>query len=271
MRGSGRGTAAGAVLVLSTMAVAGPDWEEGAMATGDAGKLPATAQRPIGPELTDLDSIEGALEAFSFELGPAGPTDFQDLYVIWIDDPSCFSATTETVSGGMSAFDSQLWLFQPLGFGLLGTDGLGFGATLTNLSDDGTNVRITTAGLYVLGISSFNSDPIDSASLPLFAQTGSGEVSGPDGSGGANPVADWTTTTTGGMYRIILCGVFFPPQCPNDCGDDNGSVDVADLLEILAEWGTPPPHDCDIAPAPGGDGVIDIEDLLAVLADWGSC
>jgi hypothetical protein len=45
-------------------------------------------------------------------------------------------------------------------------------------------------------------------------------------------------------------------------------VDVTDLLLVLAEWGSPGPHDCDVAPA-GGDGQVDVTDLLLVLAEWG--
>jgi hypothetical protein len=57
--------------------------------------------------------------------------------------------------------------------------------------------------------------------------------------------------------------------CPQDCaGGGDGNVDVTDLLQVLAEWGTPPPHECDVDPD-GGDGVIDVADLLDVLAAWG--
>ena len=55
--------------------------------------------------------------------------------------------------------------------------------------------------------------------------------------------------------------------------NDDGSVDVLDLLELIAAWGN-----CDMAP-PGeggddcdpdlnGDGNVDIEDLLELIAQW---
>ena len=56
-----------------------------------------------------------------------------------------------------------------------------------------------------------------------------------------------------------------PPACPWDCGDGNGTVEVADLLALLAQWGGPGPCDFD------GSGVTDTSDLLALLANWGPC
>ncbi|MHC5023465.1 MAG: DUF7453 family protein [Planctomycetota bacterium] len=55
--------------------------------------------------------------------------------------------------------------------------------------------------------------------------------------------------------------------CPaDDCGDGNGSVDIVDLLALLAAWGDAGGA-CDIVP----DGSVDIQDLLALLAAWGPC
>jgi len=53
--------------------------------------------------------------------------------------------------------------------------------------------------------------------------------------------------------------------CPADF-DDDGDVDTADLLMLLAAWGTSGP-DGDV----DGDGDVDTEDLLALLAAWGDC
>ncbi len=54
--------------------------------------------------------------------------------------------------------------------------------------------------------------------------------------------------------------------CPWDLSG-NGGVDVPDLLELLAAWGTNPggPPDFD------GDGMVDLTDLLTLLAAWGAC
>ncbi|MHC5024521.1 MAG: hypothetical protein ACYTGG_11555 [Planctomycetota bacterium] len=48
----------------------------------------------------------------------------------------------------------------------------------------------------------------------------------------------------------------------------DGTVDIADLLALLADWGNAGP--CDIAPKPA-DGVIDVRDLLDLLGSWGPC
>ncbi|MHC4415147.1 MAG: right-handed parallel beta-helix repeat-containing protein [Planctomycetota bacterium] len=56
------------------------------------------------------------------------------------------------------------------------------------------------------------------------------------------------------------------PVCPWDL-DDDGSTGIADLLALLAAWGTNPggPPDFD------GDGTVGISDLLELLANWGPC
>jgi hypothetical protein len=58
------------------------------------------------------------------------------------------------------------------------------------------------------------------------------------------------------------------PTCAGDF-DFNGSVDIGDLLLLLASWGSENPA-LDLAPA-GGDGIIDIADLLDLLSRWGEC
>jgi len=55
-----------------------------------------------------------------------------------------------------------------------------------------------------------------------------------------------------------------PEPCPADINGD-GVVDVLDLLEVLAQWGTSGPADIN------GDGIVDVLDLLEVLAAWGPC
>ena len=56
--------------------------------------------------------------------------------------------------------------------------------------------------------------------------------------------------------------------CPGD-GNGDGVISTADLLGLLAAWGTSDPT-YDIAP-PGGDGVVSTADLLALLSAWGPC
>ncbi len=63
-----------------------------------------------------------------------------------------------------------------------------------------------------------------------------------------------------------------PPECPADIAESGGAtpdgdVNVFDLLELLANWGTNGPG-ADIAPL---SNVVDVFDLLDLLAAWGSC
>jgi hypothetical protein len=55
--------------------------------------------------------------------------------------------------------------------------------------------------------------------------------------------------------------------CPQDCGDDNGQIDIGDFLAVVGTWGqTGVP--CDFVNP--GDGV-GIEEFLEVLGFWGPC
>jgi hypothetical protein len=70
----------------------------------------------------------------------------------------------------------------------------------------------------------------------------------------------------GGAFVITEPGGLVP--CPTDCASGgDGEVDVTDLLEVLAEWGTPGPHECDV----NDDSAVDVQDLLDVLDEWGPC
>jgi hypothetical protein len=67
------------------------------------------------------------------------------------------------------------------------------------------------------------------------------------------------------LLEIFLnwCGGLTP--CPADVNGD-GTVDVLDLLAVLAAWGaTGGPEDIN------GDGIVNVLDLLEVLAAWGPC
>jgi hypothetical protein len=87
-------------------------------------------------------------------------------------------------------------------------------------------------------------------------------------------VNDPATADTGmGTPPIVDMGAFeYQPPCPADCAPPpDGSVNVTDLLALLAQWGASGGGGCDIAPPPGGDGVVNVSDLLALLAAWGLC
>ena len=46
----------------------------------------------------------------------------------------------------------------------------------------------------------------------------------------------------------------------------DGSVDVSDILEIIAQWNSD-----DSGADVNNDGVVNVTDLLAVVAAWGEC
>jgi hypothetical protein len=54
-------------------------------------------------------------------------------------------------------------------------------------------------------------------------------------------------------------------DCPTDI-DENGVVDVLDLLSVIALWG-----DTGGSGDVNDDGIVDVLDLLDVIGDWGSC
>jgi len=94
---------------------------------------------------------------------------------------------------------------------------------------------------------------------------------------GCDPQSIITFPVEEGTFYFIRVGGYYGAQgtglliitcepgsdCPADF-DDDGDVDTADLLYLLAAWGTP---DGDV----DGDGDTDTADLLALLAAWGDC
>lgn len=209
-----------AVVVMCAPAFGrGPEWVE----QGDAGSLPNGAQIVSGSG--GLQKISGALEgAVNFD----GTGDFEDMYLIYIDDPQNFSATTTFLNGGSADFDSQMWLFAPSGFGILGNDdtfvigeGNGTvlpGSTLGPKATDRSGAMITEPGLYLLAISGKFEVPISPEGL-ICTFASPTEISGPDGPGGGQPISAWNNTSLNfgaplgqtGTYSIALTGTSLVP------------------------------------------------------------
>lgn len=249
-----------AILAATTTLAAGPDWDE----PGDAGPLPSSAQLIFGAG--PLSSISGKLGVIS--LVSDDDDDAQDMFWITISNPVRirFAAGTSSIFGGFADFDTQLWLFDSDGFGLLANDDAGnpqsgfFGA-----SDDGTSIVLTQPGTYLIAVSGAGSEPVDANDDPIFLFTTLGEVSGPDGPGGGNPIAGWSDKGDVGEYLIQLEGTEF--LTPGDL-DGSGAIDGADLALMLAAWGAcPPDQSC---PADlDNDGDVDAGDLGVLLGNWG--
>ena len=69
-----------------------------------------------------------------------------------------------------------------------------------------------------------------------------------------------------GVDDFLVARVLCDGPCPADL-DGNGVIDVMDLLDLLAAWGTDPggPPDLD------NDSDVSVIDLLLLLAAWGPC
>jgi hypothetical protein len=63
----------------------------------------------------------------------------------------------------------------------------------------------------------------------------------------------------------LLDVVLQPLPCTHGDVNEDGAIEVGDLLAVLAAWGTPGPGDVN------GDGIVDVGDLLEILAHWGPC
>ena len=185
--------------------IIGPDWEEGTGDSGDAGSVPGSAQIPQGAPLSPLTRITGNLGGIGSISGDGG--DFQDMYCIFITVPTILSVSTSPDNGGNVDFAAQLWLFDSDGLGLLGTAN----STFNNESNDDTGITINETGLYYICITGFGSEPFDQFENPLFNLDFEGEISGPDGKGGGNPISFWGFTESKGSYELALEGIGFAP------------------------------------------------------------
>ncbi len=212
-----------AAIVLCVFGVAGHafagDYNEG----GDAGQTTSTAQSVTGAP-GPVMSITGRFTPAGVPFAGRGPGtegplgDSEDVYEIFISDPTTFSATT-FANGGFAEVGTELFLFAANGQGLLANDNatnLTNLSTLPNASNDGTGVVINAPGIYFLAISREPDKPLG-AGLLIFNQAGPGgqiEVSGPDGPGGGIPMDDWNNTTMPEFqehYNIVLTGVSYIP------------------------------------------------------------
>jgi hypothetical protein len=264
---------------------------------GDAGSSPGSAQTPGGSG--KLGRITGTLSGVSPLAGPgvsplAGPgatDDFQDLYVIYIKDVNCFRASLDPAVMGFAEFNSQLFVFSLDGVGLLANDDADIPnadfSTLTSIATDVQDFRLQRNGLYLLGISGFDSDPANRAGQ-IFDQADPTEISSPDGPGGiltgAPGVLEFWNPEIGetGAYGIVLDGTYLPenfncradcaPFDPATCTIGNGVVNIDDLLLLINQFGANG-SPCDVAPlnpdGTYGNNIVNIDDVLYVINHFG--
>jgi hypothetical protein len=190
-------------------------WDEFGNGGGDAGDLPETSQS-TGSDAIPV--IRGQLDASDV-----------DMYAIYIEDPATFSATTI----GGATFDTQLWLFDANGKGVVANDDSGG----LQSRIDNTAGCITAPGVYYLAISRFPRNAAGCEGSGIWAGRTNNCPNGPEAT---SRVASWSgSTSAAGEYRIFLTGVRGatrgdPDDCPpppDDRWDEqaNGGGDAGDL------------------------------------------
>jgi len=202
-----RPTALAVCAAFASVALAGPEWTE----MSDAGDLPGGSQSPISPGGGPLAGIKGNLDGAP---GPRGFGDFEDVYRIIIKDFESFSAIVSPNASGNPTFDTQLWIFDEFGLGILGNDdnslaGANGESALFNTSTDGSGAAITSNGIYFLAISGAGNVPINALGEPIFSFMNAGEISGPDGSSGPPELLGWSGQGAIGEYTIQLTGASY--------------------------------------------------------------
>lgn len=181
----------------------GPEWIE----QGDAGSLPTSAQTITvnGP----VQSIRGALAGATPLDG--GPVDFEDMFRVIITTPTSFYLRTDPGSGGGADFNTQLWVFNVNGTGILGNDDAfdpGVGSAVFQFATDNTGAGIFAPGEYLIAISGLLNRPT-SGGQHIFNFATTTEISGPDGLGGGGAIDGWDTNPNChfGDYILSLQGV----------------------------------------------------------------
>ncbi|MEZ6243615.1 MAG: GC-type dockerin domain-anchored protein [Phycisphaerales bacterium] len=254
-------TAITTIGVLASLASAGPEWTEGGQ---DAGNLPGNAQAAKGSG--PLHHIGGELASSFFVRGL--PADFQDMYLIGIDDPENFTATTLVGFGGFAQFDAELFLFFADGRGLLASlasQEEGRDPLILPFANDNTKASIPYKGRYLLAISGRPSSPRSQmGDSPIFNFQSFDEVSGPDGPGAPFPIDAWSGPGEQGQYLIALTGATLVPFGCNmaDLAAPFGVLDFSDVVQFLIYFSNGDLIGADIALP---FGVLDFTDIIFFL------
>jgi len=129
-----------------------------------------------------------------------------DLYAIRITDSESFRASTHNEFGTM--VDTQLFLFDSSGFGVTHNDDDPDGTTLRSTI---TSQFLTGNGLYYLGISSLDVDPVGGIlALEIWADEPWDVERSPDGLGANESLRQWAGfADSTGTYQIDLTGAEF--------------------------------------------------------------
>lgn len=218
--------------LASDSAVQGPDWIDDSIGN-DAGNTLGTGQRVRGGG-GQVMHITGTLGGGAgLRLG-GGAGDHQDVFLIYIADPSAFSASTRPPDGGAD-FNSRLWLFRIDSRGMLAADDLSDEEHVTVLhgqSSDGGTV-LDRPGVYGLAITGSPVMPRTNGGGPMFPPPGLGQTVGANADGEAHPILQWAPFQgDGGNYRIAVTGVrLIHPECGErgDCHQAHDAPGCSDL------------------------------------------
>jgi hypothetical protein len=185
-----------AVCALSGSAMAGPDWVE----IGDAGSEFDSAQRVVG--IGQPQRISGSLSSGFLP-------DFEDIYIITIDDPSAFRFDLTNAPLNTMVYLFNVTLADEL-LGLLANDdasAVDTGSLIdTPWATDSSGAKVSEPGTYAIAITGFHRRPL-SRTGEIFAFATPTEVSGPDGPGAVNPLSGWTGSSETGSYSMELEGI----------------------------------------------------------------
>ena len=194
-----------AAVAAACLALAGTSFAAAYTETGDAGDLPATAQIVAGPAGTSLDSITGSLTL-------TNAISDGDMYQIFISNPAAFSASDTAFVQGSNNFDSQIFLFNARGVGVVANDDAASGGSQSSIAAG--SISGSQIGVYYLLIGGSGRYPVSSGGLifPNFTDgtTDPTGTYGPTGPGGALAISGYTgSSNEAGSYRIALTGAQF--------------------------------------------------------------
>jgi len=198
--------AGGAFDLTVSQAVAPPvpgTWSEMIDGGGDAGQTLGGAQTIGGAG--DLPRIVGSF----------GANDV-DIYKLSICDLASFSASTQ---GTLPAIDTQLFLFDANGTGVVMDDDNDAGAGGTWSMITGASGLIPATGNYFLAVSRYDIDPVDGAGQALWADMPFAAQRAPDGPGAAGVLTAWEGANAAtGSYQIDLVGACRVVSGGGQCG-----------------------------------------------------
>jgi hypothetical protein len=160
---------------------------------GDAGELVGTSQMTVG---------NGALNTIFGRINTAGDV---DMFRIKMKAPANFAAST--VNAG-TAIDTQIWLFDASGMGIVMNDDEVGGTTLQSRLSNAFTSSLTVNGIYYLAVSAYDRDAYDASANQLWLDTVGNSFRvehAPDDLGAGNPLDNWAGTASGtGAYQIDL-------------------------------------------------------------------